>query len=222
MKDLSKNIGEYVYVKLIGEKRFKGLLVDVGNDIVVIYNGTDYIYISLYHIQYYKFVNSLVVEIQKPEMDSTIKRESPSISLRKVLSTSKGIFTEIYVTGAHSIHGYVTSVMNDYFVFYSPVYKTVYISLKHLKWLTPYQENQVPYALNKNELPVNPLNITLARTFEEQLIKMVGKIMVFDFGEYENKIGKMTKVEDSHIELIKARDEKMYLNLQHVKSVHFP
>lgn len=222
MNELSKNIGEYIYVKLIGDKRFKGLLIDVGNDIVVIYDGKDYIYISLYHIHYYKFVANLVAEIQKPETDSVIKRESPSISLRKVLSTSKGIFTEIYVVGNYSIHGYVTSVMNDYVVFYSPVYKTVYISLKHLKWLIPYQENQIPYSLNKNELPVNPLNITLARTFEEQLIKMAGKIMVFDLGEHANKIGKMTKIEDSHIELVKARDEKVYLNIQHVKSVHFP
>ncbi|WP_243525583.1 DUF2642 domain-containing protein [Bacillus pseudomycoides] len=222
MNELSKNIGEYIYVKLIGDKRFKGLLIDVGNDIVVIYDGEDYIYISLYHIQYYKFVVNFVAEIQKPETDSVIKRESPSISLRKVLSTSKGIFTEIYVVGNYSIHGYVTSVMNDYVVFYSPVYKTVYISLKHLKWLIPYQENQIPYSLNKNELPVNPLNITLARTFEEQLIKMAEKIMVFDLGEHANKIGKMTKIEDSHIELVKARDEKVYLNIQHVKSVHFP
>ncbi|PFE03464.1 DUF2642 domain-containing protein [Bacillus sp. AFS023182] len=222
MNDLSKNIGEYIYVKLIGEKRFKGLLIDVGNDIVVIYDGKDYIYISSYHIQYYKFLESPMAEIQKPETDSVIKRESPSISLRKVLSTSKGIFTEIYVAGDYAIHGYVTSIMNDYLVFYSPVYKTVYVSLKHLKWLIPYQENQIPYALNKNELPVNPLNITLARTFEEQLIKVAGKIIVFDLGELSNKIGKMTKIEDGHIELIKARDEKVYLNIQHVKSVHFP
>ncbi|MEN1938484.1 DUF2642 domain-containing protein [Paenibacillus sp. 102] len=224
MNELSKNIGEYVYVKLIGDKRVKGILIDVGNDIVVIYNGKDYIYISLYHIQYYKFMASFVAEIQKPETDSNsiIKTESPSISLRKVLSTSKGIFTEVYVAGDYSIHGYVTSVLNDYLVFYSPVYKIVYISLKHLKWLIPYQENQIPYALNKNELSVNPLNVTLARTFEEQLIKMSGKMMMFDLGEHANKIGKMTKIEDSHIELVKARDEKIYLNIQHVKSVHFP
>ena len=108
------------------------------------------------------------------------------------------------------------------YCFYSPVYKTVYISLKHLKWLIPYKENQVPYALNKNELPVNPLNITLARTFEEQLIKMAGKIMVFDLGEESNKIGKMAKIDEGHIEISKARDAKMYVNIQHVKSVHCP
>ncbi|MEI4622531.1 DUF2642 domain-containing protein [Bacillus pfraonensis] len=222
MNELSKNIGEYIYVTLIGDKRFKGILIDVGNDIVVIYDGKDHIYISLYHIQYYKFMASFVAEIQRTEMDSIMKSESPSISLRKVLSTAKGIFTEVYVAGDHSIHGYVTGVMNDYLVFYSPVYKIVYISLKHLKWLIPYQENQIPYSLSKNELPVNPLNITIARTFEEQLIKMSGKMMVFDLGEHANKIGKMTKIEDSHIELVKARDEKIYLNIKHVKSVHFP
>ena len=80
----------------------------------------------------------------------------------------------------------------------------------------------MPYALNKNELPVNPLNITLARTFEEQLIKMSGKIMVFDLGEESNKIGKMAKIDEGHIEILKARDAKMYVNIQHVKSVHCP
>lgn len=222
MNELNKSIGENIYVKLIGEKRFKGVLIDVGNDIVVLYNGQDYVYISLYHVQYYKFLRPHDEEILKPDVDSVIKRESPSISLRKVLSTSKGIFTEIYVAGNAPIHGYVTSVMNDYIVFYSPVYKTVYISLKHLKWLIPYKENQVPYALNKNELPMNPLNITLARTFEEQLIKMAGKIMVFDLGEESNKIGKMAKIDEGHIEILKARDAKMYVNIQHVKSVHCP
>ena len=127
MNELNKSIGENIYVKLIGEKRFKGVLIDVGNDIVVLYNGQDYVYISLYHVQYYKFLRSHDEEISKPDVDSVIKRESPSISLRKVLSTSKGIFTEIYVAGNAPIHGYVTSIMNDYIVFYSPVYKTIYI-----------------------------------------------------------------------------------------------
>lgn len=48
MNELNKSIGENIYVKLIGEKRFKGVLIDVGNDIVVLYNGQDYVYISLY------------------------------------------------------------------------------------------------------------------------------------------------------------------------------
>lgn len=55
MNELNKSIGENIYVKLIGEKRFKGILIDVGNDIIVLYNGQDYVYISLYHVQYYKF-----------------------------------------------------------------------------------------------------------------------------------------------------------------------
>ncbi len=54
MNELNKNIGENIYIKLIGEKRFKGVLIDVGNDIVVLYNGQDYVYISLYHVQHYK------------------------------------------------------------------------------------------------------------------------------------------------------------------------
>lgn len=74
MNELNKNIGENIYVKLIGEKRFKGVLIDVGNDIVVLYNGQDYVYISLYHIQYYKFLREHDEEILRPGVDSVIKR----------------------------------------------------------------------------------------------------------------------------------------------------
>ncbi len=46
MNELNKVL-EKIYVKLIGEKRFKGVLIDVGNDIVVLYNGQDYVYIFI-------------------------------------------------------------------------------------------------------------------------------------------------------------------------------
>ena len=39
---------------------------------------------------------------------------------------------------------------------------------------------------------------------------MSGKIMVFDLGEESNKIGKMAKIDEGHIEILKARDAKMY------------
>lgn len=74
MNELNKSIGENIYVKLIGEKRFKGVLIDVGNDIVVLYNGQDYVYISLYHVQYYKILRTYDEEISKPDVDSVIKR----------------------------------------------------------------------------------------------------------------------------------------------------
>ena len=64
MNELNKSIGENIYVKLIGEKRFKGVLIDVGNDIVVLYNGQDYVYISLYHVQYYKFYDHMMKKSQ--------------------------------------------------------------------------------------------------------------------------------------------------------------
>ncbi len=74
MNELNKSIGENIYVKLIGEKRFKGILIDVGNDIIVLYNGQDYVYISLYHVQYYKFLRAHDEDILKPDVDSVIKR----------------------------------------------------------------------------------------------------------------------------------------------------
>ncbi|MEC2537180.1 DUF2642 domain-containing protein, partial [Bacillus cereus] len=43
-----------------------------------------------------------------------------------------------------------------------------------------------------------------------------------DLGEESKKIGKMAKIDEGHKEISKARDAKMYVNIQHVKSVHCP
>ncbi len=37
---------------------------------------------------------------------------------------------------------------------------------------------------------------------------MAGKIMVFDLGEESNKIGKMEKIDEGHIEILKARERE--------------
>ena len=48
MNELNKSIGENIYVKLISEKRFKGILIDVGNDIIVLtMDKTMYIYLYI-------------------------------------------------------------------------------------------------------------------------------------------------------------------------------
>jgi ribosome maturation factor RimP len=220
VKEFRKYIGQTVELKISGELRHSGLLMDTGTDIIVIYNGRDFFYLPLFHIQSIRFDTGEDLDYETPN-EVPIDNQDDPISLRKILYNAKGLFSEIFVTN-QSIHGYVTSVMNDYFLFYSPVYKTIYVPLQHLKWLTPYNQDQSPYALNNEDLPLKPNHIPLARSFEEQLKKSTGKMVVFDLGSRQNKIGKLVKVINNQIELIVARNETVYLNLYHIKTVHFP
>ncbi|HEX7065112.1 MAG TPA: DUF2642 domain-containing protein [Bacillales bacterium] len=224
MKEFENHLGKLVKIEISGNIVHHGRLVDCGLDILVIYNGRDYLYIPSLHIQHFK------ENIDNDELESQIsgKTESPisddlnKISYRKILGNAKGGFVEIYVTGKQTIHGYITNIMNDYFTFYSPVYKTMFISMDHMKWLMPYNSVRTPYSLKKDQLPVIPSSISLSRTLEEQLKKIEGKLVVFDIAENPDKIGLLQKIENKTIELITAREERIYLNQRHLKTVHMP
>ncbi|OXS56493.1 DUF2642 domain-containing protein [Bacillus sp. DSM 27956] len=214
--------GEAVMIELTGKKTINGYLIEVGSEVMIVYNGDDYIYISTSHIKNMAVVSKESIGIDEPSVSPQLEQED-QLSLRKILTTAKGVFLEIYTTGNQSIHGYITGIMNNYFAFYSPVYKTMYISLQHLKWLIPYSTNLSPYRLSKENLPVNPSNsITLARSFEVQLEKLSGHLVVLNLGVQEEMIGKIERVSDNIMELITAKGESTYLNMQHIQTVHLP
>ncbi|CAN7169332.1 DUF2642 domain-containing protein [Rossellomorea sp. LjRoot5] len=214
--------GEAVIIELTGKKTINGYLIEVGSEVLIVYNGVDYIYISTSHIKNMSVVSKDSIGIDEPSVSPQLEQED-QLSLRKILTTAKGVFLEIYTTGNQPIHGYITGIMNNYFAFYSPVYKTMFISLQHLKWLIPYSTNLSPYRLSKENLPVNPSNsITLARSFEVQLEKLSGHLVVLNLGVQEEMIGKIERVSDNIMELITAKGESTYLNMQHIQTVHLP
>lgn len=45
-----KKLGAVIDVELLGDKWHTGILVDAGQDILVLYNGERYIYIPTFHI----------------------------------------------------------------------------------------------------------------------------------------------------------------------------
>jgi hypothetical protein len=219
---IKDHIGTYIKLEISGNKPIRGILIDIGSDLWVIYNGYDYLYIPTVHVQNWKFPKMEEIDeiITLSEDQSPIFNPNEEISLRKTLTAAKGIFTEIYVTSKQALHGYIISIMNNYFVFYSPIYKTMFISLNHLKWLIPYTNKQRPYGLSNENLPVNPSNITFARSFEVQIEKLVGTLIVFNIGENENVMGKIMGIKNNFVELITAKGDPVYLNLQHIKTVH--
>ncbi|WP_110112347.1 DUF2642 domain-containing protein [Bacillus sp. CGMCC 1.16541] len=217
---LKSYIGKQVQLEITGNTIFLGILIDVGLDILVLFDGKQYLYVPMLHLHSIKQYTE--EKIKSADIEDSIFNESEVISYRKMLQHAKGRFVEIYVTGNKSIHGYITSVLNDYFVFYSPVYKTMCISLHHLKWLTPYNHELTPYMLNNEELPVKPSSIPLSRTFEEQLKKVEGELVVFDLGDNPYKIGVVKSIANNIVELITANGDEMFWKLMHIKTMHLP
>ncbi len=216
-----EHLHEIVDIEISGNRSIVGRLIDCGLDIVVVFDGEQFIYIPTIHIQHFKNDVTSTIHLDK-RTSSPIRNDTDTISFRKILNNAKGMFVEIYVTGNLSLHGYIINILNNYFTFYSPIFKMMFISLEHVKWLIPYNDAQTPYSLSKQELPLSPATISLARTLDEQLKKLEGKLVVFDVAKTPNHIGLLQKADNNMIELITARNEIVYWNQKHLKTVHLP
>lgn len=214
-------IGETVELSISGNKSITGMMIDIGSDVIVIYDGEDFFYIPKMHIHRINSSSDYGTDIEKPGI-SPIDLVDETYSLRKVLTNAKGLFSEVFITSDQSIHGYITNILNDYFIFYSPIYKMMLIPMNHLKWLIPYKESERPYTLSNEELPLVPVTLTSARTFTEQCKKYEGKLVIFDLGKDPNKIGKLIKVDHNQLQLTIGRNKSVYLNIQHIKTLHLP
>jgi hypothetical protein len=224
MNAYNELMGKNIEIEISGGNFHTGTLVDSGLDILVLYVGRSqrFLYIPVVHIQRVKEAeqdqNSIVYE---PPSEKPIEPDSLSISFRGILTNARGRFVEVYVTGNKSIHGYLTSIMNNHFVFYSPVFKTVFISMDHVKWLIPYPDHSSPYSINNQTLPAAPASIPLARSFEDQCKKLENQLVVIDGGDSSEKIGLLQKVSNNLLTLITAESDIVYRNLEHVKTIHF-
>ncbi|MGG0788965.1 DUF2642 domain-containing protein [Peribacillus simplex] len=221
MSDAFALLGKQIDVQLSGKKTFKGILTDLSTDILVLFNGQQYLYFPMLHVHRFNLSTEIDNEIKYP-IESSMMEDMASISYRKTLMNAKGVFSEIYVEGHIPLHGYITNVFNDYFAFYSPVYKMMYVSLHHLKWLTPYNQNATPYTLGKENFPGNPSGVPMLRSLEDQLKKNAGKLVVLDGGEDPMKIGVIKKAENNLVELTTASGDNVFLKLAHIKTVYMP
>ena len=224
MNGMKKLLGTEVDIEISGKTTFSGILIDIGLDIIVLFDGEEYLYIPLMHLHNIREREMKFNEEGTPQPTSSmpLQNEKEAISYRKILTNAKGQFLEIFVTGNKSIHGYITSVLNDYIVFYSPVYKTLFISMQHLKWLIPYTNQLTPYLLNNTDLPVVPSTIPLARSFDEQLKKFEGHLLVFDQGDHPNKVGVLKSIVNNIVEIVNADGTRIFWKLIHLKTVHIP
>lgn len=220
MDELGSMVGKTVKLELSGLIDRIGIMIDYGLDLVVLFDGINYVYIPFGHVQNIRLYPNQSNTDQNPPYERTDAVNE--LSYRKILIESKGMFVQLFVAGNQSIHGYVTSVLSDYFVFFSPVHRTLLIPMFHLKWLIPYPENETPYSISREQFPYVPSQVKLYRTFEEQLKKMAGKIVVFDLGNNPEKIGLLRNISNKMIELVIADQKTLYWNIHHIKMVHCP
>jgi hypothetical protein len=222
MDILQPLVGKPVEIEISGKMlSIHGNLIELGSDIIVIYNGTDFYYIPWIHVQNIKA--DLKADFESTDLPGVpLENQSDSIEYRKMLINATGMYVELYVLGNHPIHGYLTSIMDDFLVFNSPIFHTVCISINHIKYLMPYN-NSTPYLLKKENFYLErPSIMSLADTFDQQLKKLEGEFIVLNLGESPNKIGLLKKYEDQTLELITANGSSVYMHLEHVKTIHLP
>lgn len=224
MPKLTSVIGQHIELTISGRPQLDiGLLVDAGDDIIVILRQERYYYIPTKHIHHFRVVPSPEKETEGTLYGNPLEwAAGESISFRKTLYNARGVFMEVYMTGVHTLSGYLTSIMNDFLVFYSTVFHTVYVPLDHVKSIMPYPANKPPFSMENERINVKPTGLTLARTFEQQLKKMEGSMAVLDHGEALDKFGILQSVDQGFLTLVMADGEPVIWNIQHIKSVHLP
>ena len=215
-------VQEIVRFEITGKKTVSGTLIDVGSDIIVIFNGMDFMYIPLDHIRNFEVDLDNEDNVQAPTVLPSIVAvdNQDELSFEKVLEQAKGRLVEIFVSGNQSLHGTITAVMNNYFVFQSPIYKTMFIPTDHIKWLIPFDQGQKLFGSEYNFSSTQATSETFASSFDKQVEKYINKFVVLNINERESFIGKINNVEEQIVEFQTARTSPIYLNMRHIKTLH--
>lgn len=219
MNEFQPFIAKKVIVEVSGKRMLPGILIDIGPDIIVLIHQQRYLYLPIAHVHNMK-IDPLSGNNSGQTDDLPIQDQIEQISIAKMLHEAKGLFVEIYVSGSKSVHGYLNGIMDDCIVIHSPVYKSIYVSLHHMKWLIPYPPSYVPYSLPTESLSVQPAPLSLSKTFEDQCKKEEGKMVVLDLGEHNEKIGLIKKVSSGIMDFVNADGNSTLLNIEHLKTMY--
>ncbi|MEK4284683.1 DUF2642 domain-containing protein [Ureibacillus sp. FSL K6-0165] len=214
---------EVVFIEIMGGKIFNGSLIDSSDEIFVIHVNNQFVYLPTDHI--YTLERDIDNEnnIQSPsELPQFITKVNQDLTLLNILSMAKGLHVELMVTRNEALHGVITSVMDDYFVFQSPIYNTMYIPNKHLKWIIPHIKNDLPYGISETEfLSLSKIKLpTLKKQFADQIAELKGQLVILNLGKDFSHIGKINHVEGRLIEMKDGKSNTIYCNLSHIQIVN--
>lgn len=216
---MKKYIGEPVCVDLFGKKELIGILVDFGSDILVLFSQNDFYYIPLFHIRAIRSLSAEEAGSLSQSNSSITLSFDEQLSVKEILqAAAKGIFIKLNVTPSHSIHGYITHVLDNYLVLFSPVYRTIFIPIHHIKFLVPYPEGFLPYGIDFTKSAVSAIPTPLA-AFEDQLAKLKDSFVTVNVEEKDSINGLLLGKEAGFIELQTVNGRQVHLNIQHIKTV---
>lgn len=216
-----ENKQKFVTVNLVGDKVFRGDIFDSGIDIIVLFNGEEFIYIPIYHIE--------SIAADTPDTDYEQHSDLPSISLNlsqnalsldDVLKEAKGIYQELCISNKKPLHGTILEVLDDYIVFYSPIYKTVYIPKKHLKWLIPYSTSERPYGLSDAEFSGQNSRQKFKGDFLQQLEILSNRLVVLNLDDKKHHTGRIKSISNAMIELQTVKMKSVFVNIAHIQTIH--
>lgn len=220
MQNLNK---EFVMIEVSGGKILNGSFVDSSNDIIVLYAKSQFVYVPKDHIHSLEIDYDNENNIEQPSHIPTFISQvnDVDLNLANLLSLAKGMHVEIMVTKNIALHGVITAVNDDYFVFESPIYKTMFIAIKHLKWIIPYFKDELPYGLNKQEflnLSSNK-NQPYKNTFASQISEFTNQLVILNLGKDFSQIGRITSVKGQILELLDGKSNIVFFNLSHIQIV---
>jgi len=219
MNYLASMVGKTVELDIVGSIKRTGILIDFGTDVLVIYDGDNYLYVPGGHIRHVRQSHVSIPNLH--ESDHEHVQSEYDLTYHKILLESQGMLCQISLSKTFSIFGYVTYVHQDYFVFSSPVHHTLLIPIFHLKWLIPYPDGFTPHTRPQYSHNTQSSPFKLARTFEEQMKRMIGSIVAFDLGINPEMVGYLQNVRNQTAELVSANQKRFYWNLHHIKTAHF-
>ena len=214
-------VQEIVRFEITGKKMVSGTLIDVGSDTMCCSRHG-------FHVYSFQLYPELETDrdnednVQPPtELPSIVAEDTQDeLSFEKVLEQAKGRLVEIFVSGNQSLHGTITAIMNNYFVFQSPIYKTMFIPTDHIKWLIPFDQGHKLYGAEYNFTSAQATSETFASSFAKQVEKFIKKFVVLNINERESFIGIINKVEEQIVEFQSAKTSPIYLNMRHIKTLH--
>lgn len=219
MNLINSFLGKQILVIISGVvQALDGVLIEIGQDVIVIKNLDNYLYIPTAHI---KYVRKNLEGIPGPDNELSLPTQG-TLTLETIVENGKGIFTEIFINGVHPLHGYIQKILSDYLVFHSPIFGTILVHLKHLKYLHPYPNETRPYALKHDDLQTNSPVIPAEPTFTEQLKKMEGKFIMIDLADQPQKVGLLKSVHSPMIELVTSAGQSIFSMIEHIQTVNHP
>ncbi|WP_100330016.1 hypothetical protein [Bacillus xiapuensis] len=218
---LEEYVGEFILVELTGETELAGLFFELGEDVMVLYKETEFFYIPFFHVKNIKRFTASGAASPSFKL-KTAAPFPKQLCLEEILETAKGLFVEITVSNGHVFHGCITVVMNDYIVFFSPVFQTILIPIQHIIQLLPYPHTARPYGFKNSSSLTASTDKTFAVTFDGQLNNMTGSFLTCNIGSKDAISGKLLDKEKHCISLLTSRETEIHLNIQHIQSLMCP